>query len=258
MEFTDDIGNTIILDQHPERIISLVPSITATLFDLSAGNLLVGRTKFCIHPEGQVKALPVVGGTKNIHLDKIVALRPDLVLCNKEENTLDIFEEIRSAGIPVWVNETRNLEDNAKLILNLGLITGQTERAKAINNVIGEGFSEIRNKFQQKSALYLIWKDPYMSIGRDTFIHDIMSWVGLINCTREYSRYPALDTTLLRHLNPELVLLSSEPYPFREKHIDEIQALFPEAEVHLVQGEYFSWHGSMMADAVKYFRQLEL
>lgn len=255
-EFRDDIGQVLYFEKLPQKIISLVPSITATFFDLHAEDLLVGRTKFCIHPVPEVDAVPIVGGTKHILLDKIVALQPDIIICNQEENTLDTFERLQQQQIPVFVNETKTIPDNSKLISQLGMITGKTEAAQQLCLRIERELDTVKNLFSGNKAIYLIWKGPCMSVGNDTFIHSILQHIGLDNCMKKYSRYPELTIEEIVDIAPDYLLLSTEPYPFKQQHVEYFQELLPHTKVILVQGEYFSWYGSKMQGAAEYFKQL--
>lgn len=255
-EIIDDTGQILSFDTLPQRIISLVPSITATFFALQAEKLLVGRTKFCIHPATEVDLIPIVGGTKHIQLDKIVELEPDLVICNKEENTLDIFERLNKQQISVFVNETQTVEDNSKLITQIGMIAGKKEAAQLLCHHIEQELDSVRNIFLGNSVIYLIWKGPYMSVGNDTFIHHILQHIGFKNCMKAANRYPELMIEDIINLTPEYLFLSTEPYPFKQMHLDELMKLLPCTKVVLVQGEYFSWYGSKMLGAATYFMQL--
>lgn len=256
INITDDIGQSFYFEKIPQRIISLVPSVTYTFFDLQSEHLLVGRTKFCILPKTKVASIPVVGGTKQIHIDRIIELQPDLVICNQEENTLEIFEQLKSAGIPTVVTITKNLEDNSRLIQLLGTLTQQSSLAEKINEQITASMQEVKNIFQQKTTIYLIWKDPYMTIGQDTFIHDMLEQIGIVNCFQDQNRYPSTDIREIAELRPDYLLLSSEPYPFQQKHLEEFQKLLPGTKVMLVDGEYFSWHGSMIRHSAEYFKEM--
>lgn len=252
----DDIGQSFIWEQLPQRIISLVPSISCSIVELGAVFQLVGRTKFCIHPHDKITSIPVVGGTKQIHLEKTQDLQPDLVICNHEENTKEIFDTLQSLSIPVFVTDTKTLSDNDRLLNQLGIILGKEQEALYFQQVIHQEFQSVCDLFKGKKVIYLIWKDPYMSIGGDTFIHNILHQIGLNNCLAEGKRYPTIEESMIENYAPDFIFLSSEPYPFKEQHLSCFQTLFPQAKVVLVQGEYFSWYGTMMKDACSYFREL--
>jgi iron complex transport system substrate-binding protein len=253
--FVDDLHQEIILEELPRRIISLVPSITQTICDLGCGDKLVGRTKFCIEPETALQQVPIVGGTKKVDVEKILALRPDIVLCNKEENTSEIFE-VLSREVPVWVSDVITLDDNERMISQLGAITGANETAAEISKQIRGSLELVKGKMSEKKALYLIWKDPYMTIGCDTFIHHVLQHLGFVNVAGSLRRYPAFEPLESTFESPDYILLSSEPYPFSLRHVADWEAFYPEAKVLTVDGAFFSWYGSKMSGAADYFLQV--
>ncbi|MBL7765680.1 MAG: ABC transporter substrate-binding protein [Chitinophagaceae bacterium] len=236
-----------------KRIVSIVPSQTELLFDLGLDDEVVGITKFCIHPEAWFRNKTRVGGTKNLNLDKIRELRPDLILANREENTKEEVE-ILSQEFPTYISDIHNLKEAMDMILEVGQLCGREKQAQVMIRNIAQQNGELP-QFKLRSALYLIWRNPFMAAGSDTFIHDMMQRSGFVNVVQS-ERYPELKADFISQLNPEVVLLSSEPYPFKEKHIDEIQSLWPEAEVRLVDGELFSWYGSRLLKSFDYFRAL--
>ncbi len=235
------------------KIISLVPSITETLFDFGLNpDQIVGRTKFCIHPEEKIKSVKMIGGTKNLNIEKIKALKPDLIIGNKEENTKEQVE-ILMKEFKVWITDIENLEDNRNFISELGYILQQQNVAEKINYETEEIFSEFEIENRRKAA-YLIWKNPYMTVGSDTFIHEIMEKLGFENIFRNRLRYPAITSDELQ--NADYILLSSEPFPFREKHAEELKKILPETKIILVDGEAFSWFGSRPSKSGAYYRSL--
>lgn len=257
MQFTDQLGRTIVIENYPERIISLVPSQTELLCDLSVKENLVGITKFCVHPIGLTKEKTIVGGTKNLRMSVIENLQPDLIIANKEENVKEQIETL-AEKFPVWISDVNNYADALKMITAIGEITNTTTIAKQIITTIEKEkfrFSSEINK-KNKSALYLIWKDPFMAVGGDTFIHDMLQQAGFNNAVGDLNRYPELNVEDIKTLHPEIILLSSEPYPFKEKHIAEIQVIVPDAKILLVDGEMFSWYGSRLQYCWKYFFDL--
>ena len=265
---TDQLGRTITLDHLPRRIISLVPSQTELLYDLDAN--VVGITKFCIHPSTWFQEKPRIGGTKDIDPDKIDALQPDLIIANKEENDRDQVEAL-AARYPVWTSDIHNLDDAIAMIRSVGELIGQTAKAQTLATDIEKAFSDLTAispsspiPFAIPSpttsttpsplrTVYFIWRNPWMTVGGDTFIHDMLQRCGLTNLFVTESRYPVVDPSTLS--NCDLVLLSSEPYPFRARHLQEIQTLLPNVIVRLVDGEPFSWYGSRLLRAPAYFRQ---
>ena len=257
--FTDQLGNVITISYPPKRIISLVPSQTELLFDLGLDKEIVGLTKFCIHPIEKFAARTKIGGTKKLNIEKIRSLEPDLIIGNKEENQQEQIEVLMQE-FPVWMSDIYTLDDAKKTITEIGELVDRSPEASYLNHLITAGFNDLHTLALQnglnKKAAYLIWKDPYMLAGKDTFINDIMRLNGLVNIT-DLSRYPQADLQQLAALQPELVLLSSEPYPFEEKHLEEIRDILPQAKVMLVDGEMFSWYGSRLVKAVQYFFQLQ-
>jgi ABC-type Fe3+-hydroxamate transport system substrate-binding protein len=257
--FTDQLHREVQLEYPPKRIISLVPSQTELLFDLGLNEEIIGLTKFCIHPAAQVKGKSTIGGTKNLNLDLIRSLKPDLIIGNKEENQQQQIEELMQE-FPVWMSEVNNLEQAKLAITQIGELVDRSPEAAYLNHLIHAGFNDLRTLAQQhhlkRAAAYLIWRGPYMAAGKETFIDDLMALNGIRNVVGS-SRYPEIALAELAALRPSLVLLSSEPYPFGEKHIQEIAAVLPYAEVRLVDGEMFSWYGSRLVKAVQYFFQLQ-
>ncbi|GAA4153049.1 helical backbone metal receptor [Chryseobacterium ginsenosidimutans] len=235
------------------KVVSLVPSITEALFDLGlTENEIVGRTKFCIHPREKVKNVAIIGGTKNINIDKIRALQPDLILANKEENIKEQVEALMD-DFKVIVTNVENIEDNYYLLKNLGKIFNKEDRAQLFNLKIYEVLNEAKIKSNIKVA-YLIWKNPYMTIGSDTFIHKILGEIGFENIFKDKKRYPEIKTEDLAEA--DIIMLSSEPFPFKEKHIDELKAFYPDKKIMIVDGEAFSWYGTHIAKCENYFKEL--
>jgi ABC-type Fe3+-hydroxamate transport system substrate-binding protein len=251
MKFTDQLGHEIILKQQPKRIISLVPSQTELLADLGLGEEVVGITKFCVHPEDWFRKKKRVGGTKNVNLNAIRKLNPDLIIANKEENERGQVEEL-SRTYPVWVSDVRNLDHAIDMVERVGELTGKTEKALEITRKICHKFDTTLIPPRPRRALYFIWKEPLMTVNADTFIHDMMQRSGFNNLAAGMpARYPVLTVEQLRQLNPEFVLLSSEPYPFKEKHIKAFQSWVPAARIMLIDGEAFSWYGSGLLRGVQ-------
>lgn len=235
------------------KVVSLVPSITEALFDLGlTENEVIGRTKFCIHPEEKVKNVAIIGGTKNINIDKIKALQPDLILANKEENIKEQVEALMG-DFKVVVTNVENIEDNYYLLKNLGNIFHKEEKAQLFNLKIYEILNDAKIDSDIKVA-YLIWKNPYMTVGSDTFIHKILGEIGFNNIFSDKTRYPEIQTEDLAEA--DIIMLSSEPFPFKEKHIEELQKVYPEKKIMIVDGEAFSWYGTHIAKCENYFKEL--
>ncbi|MEE1944808.1 helical backbone metal receptor [Pedobacter sp. KR3-3] len=252
--FVDQLGNELTINYPPQRIISIVPSQTELLFDLGLDEEVIGITKFCIHPIEKFATRAKVGGTKKLRIDEIRRLQPDLIIGNKEENTQAEIE-LLMREFPVWMSDIYNLDDAVATIRQIGELVNREPEAAYLNHLIHAGFNDLQtlalSKGIHQNVAYLIWKDPYMLAGRHTFIDDVLRRIGLNNAVAE-SRYPALTLQELQALNCQLVLLSSEPYPFKEKHIQELQEALPQAKVWLVDGEMFSWYGSRLVKAVQY------
>ncbi|RQP07933.1 MAG: cobalamin-binding protein [Chryseobacterium sp.] len=227
------------------RIVSLVPSLTESLFDLGlTTDEVVGRTKFCIHPEGEIKKVQTIGGTKNLNIDKIKSLAPDLILANKEENVKEQVEELMQ-HFCVDVDDTITLTHNDALLRRLGKLIDRESAAEQSIEKIHDNFRNIPKTSMPVKTAYLIWKKPYMTVGGDTFIHHMMERIGLENIFGQRLRYPAIEIEEMAEA--ELILLSSEPYPFKQKHADELQAFLPGKKILTVDGEAFSWFGTHIA-----------
>ncbi len=257
--FTDQLGRDITINYPPQRIVSIVPSQTELLFELGLDQEVIGITKFCIHPIEKFATRTKVGGTKKLLIEKIRALKPDLIIGNKEENTQEEIE-LLIEEFPVWMSDISHLEDAMLAITQIGELVNREPEAAYLNHLIHAGFTDLQtlavSKNINKNVAYLIWKDPYMFAGRDTFIDDILRKIGLANVVLQ-KRYPELNIAQLVTLEPQLVFLSSEPYPFKQKHIDEIKFALPQAQVMLVDGEMFSWYGSRLVKAVEYLFHLQ-
>lgn len=255
MLIKDQIGEEVEIADYPKRIVSLVPSQTELLFDLGLGDRVVGITKFCVHPEEWYRSKTRIGGTKDVDIEKVKSLNPDLIIGNKEENTLKDVKTLRKIA-PVWISDVNDLKDSIEMIQHIGGICNVAQKANEISRKITENFNSFDSKIKGKSVLYFIWKNPYMVVGKDTFIHSILTdQLGLKNLMCNESRYPSYELNDLSE-EPDFIFLSSEPFPFKEKHAEEINSVFPNSEVVLVDGEYFSWYGSRLVDAPLYFEKL--
>jgi ABC-type Fe3+-hydroxamate transport system substrate-binding protein len=253
--FADMMGREVEIRFPPQRIVSLVPSQTELLADLGLNDEVAGITKFCVHPESWFRSKTRVGGTKQLHIDKIRELQPDLIIANKEENTQEQIEQL-AAEFPVWISDIQNIPQALQMIQVVGQLTGTDAKAGELVENIVAGFNKLAKATAPKRVAYFIWRDPWMSVGRDTFISNMITTMGWTNVLAGETRYPEVSAEDLRDLNPELVLLSSEPFPFKEKHIAEVKAVLPNAEVLLVDGEMFSWYGSRLVKAVDYLQSL--
>jgi ABC-type Fe3+-hydroxamate transport system substrate-binding protein len=253
--FTDMMGRDVDIAFPPKRIVSVVPSQTELLHDLGLEDEVVGITKFCIHPDGWFRSKTRIGGTKKLDIDKIRAIKPDLIIANKEENEQAQIEAL-AAEFPVWISDIQTLPQALQMIQVVGLITDREMKANEIVDEIVQGFTKLQRAAGAKKVAYFIWYNPWMSVGGDTFISNMIRTIGWHNVLAGKSRYPEVTLEELKAHDPELVLLSSEPFPFKEKHIAEVKATLPNADVQLVDGEMFSWYGSRLLKAVAYLQAL--
>jgi ABC-type Fe3+-hydroxamate transport system substrate-binding protein len=254
--FTDGLQRGIELSVFPpKRIVSLVPSQTELLYDLGLHSEVVGITKFCVHPDTWRTEKTIIGGTKQVHFDKIQDLKPDVIIANQEENTKEIVEKC-SAIAPVYVTNIKTLDDAFDMMLNLGELVNKTTQANKLVLHIKEEFNLLKDTCSGR-FLYFIWQNPYMVAGRDTFIHAVLSHFGFTNAIEDvYSRYPEITKEKIEKLTPEYIFLSSEPYPFKEKHVQHLKTILPNAKIYLVDGEMFSWYGSRMRYTCNYIQSL--
>ncbi|QEC79958.1 ABC transporter substrate-binding protein [Mucilaginibacter ginsenosidivorax] len=252
--FRDQLNRVINLPSIPKRIVSVVPSQTELLFYFGLNVEIVGITKFCIHPEAKVKEIAKVGGTKQLNIELIKSLRPDLIIANKEENDRGQVEELMDV-CPVWVSDIYDLETALTMIEGVGDIVGKGQEAYALNLEIRHRFDTYIFPPLNITVAYFIWKNPYMVAGRQTYIDSLLQKCGLTN-TFESERYPEVSPDDLAAANPNVIFLSSEPYPFKQKHVHEFKQLVPKAKAVLVDGEMFSWYGSRLLQVPGYLRRL--
>lgn len=251
---TDSLGRPVQIPEVPQRIVSLCPSQTETLFALGLAGRIVGRTRYCIHPADAVRPVAVVGGTKKVDISAVQALHPDLIIAEKEENTPQDVEAL-SAIAPVYVTNIESYDTALQSILELGELTGQRDQAQALVREIETAFAQIPSAIAPLPVLYLIWRKPYMAAGMPTYIGSLIERLGWKNIAATLpGRYPVIDDPTA--LAPTVVLLSTEPYPFTEKHFPQIQQIWTAARVLLVRGDYFSWYGARMREAAPYLAQL--
>jgi len=256
MQVTDQLHRVIEIPDNPLKIVSLVPSQTELLVSLGLRDKLVGITKFCVHPTDLRNTVTVVGGTKSVHYDKIETLQPDIILCNKEENTQEMVDRLSQIA-SVWISDIFTVDDALEMISAFGsMFKVTTNASKLIATIKTEirSFSEFMEGKAFKKVAYVIWKRPYMLAGRYTFINELLKLNRYENCIVDGdSRYPEVSLSALN--NVDLILLASEPFPFKESDVVEIKNALNK-EVRLVDGEYFSWYGSRLATAFQYFKTL--
>ena len=254
---TDQMGRQVAVPNSPSWILSVVPSQTELLFDLGLDEEVAGITKFCIHPEEKFRVKPRFGGTKKLHLDRIEALQPDLIIGNKEENSQSDIEWLMER-FPVWMSDIHSLEDAYAMIESVGQLVDRSSQAEAITGKVRQGFAELTQESGSGlKVAYLIWQNPWMVAGQDTFIQHLIERCGWQNVfTSNQGRYPEVSAEQLRQADPQVILLSSEPFPFKEKHIVPLQKICPEAVIKTVDGELFSWYGSRLLHTPAYLKKL--
>jgi Periplasmic binding protein len=249
------------------RIASLVPSLTELLVALGLGQHIVGRTGFCIHPADAVKNIPKVGGTKDVNLAKLRTLAPTHVLINVDENRLDVAQALREFVPHVLVTHPRTPQDNLALIDQMvdafGDVAGVKDNAALLRSDFQQAWSQTASVAAiEQRVLYLIWRDPWMTVARDTYIANMLAsvnwktWPDVTGGEHGAARYPALTGNEPWLRNIDRVLLSSEPYRFSADHIAEAQRLCPQAQVQLIDGELLSWYGPRAAAGLRYLSEL--
>jgi ABC-type Fe3+-hydroxamate transport system substrate-binding protein len=251
----DMLGRKISVPEKPQRIISLVPSQTELLFDMGLENEVAGITKFCVHPEKWFHGKTRIGGTKNLHFEIIDEIEPDLILANKEENNQRDIEALEKK-YPVWISDIHHLNDALKMIEQIGALVDKIQESKALYKIIYKKIYDLNIEREKNKALYFIWQKPWMCAGDYTFISDMMHFAGFENCLKNRKRYPEISESELKKINPDYILLSSEPFPFNEKHDAEMKKICPNSKVILVDGEMFSWYGSRLSKSADYFLSL--
>lgn len=253
--FKDQMQRTVVVGHPPQRIVSLVPSQTELLHTFGLDTEVVGITKFCVLPEKWFQTKPRVGGTKQLHLDAIEQLRPDLIIGNKEENEVAQIEAL-AARFPVWMSDISTFGDAMRMIGEVGSLTGSIEEARLLVESIESDFKVLIKPMRRIRAAYFIWQEPYMVAGNQTFIHDMLQKAGFDNVFATQNRYPTITPEALNAAAPEVIFLSSEPYPFKNHHLAEFQRICQEAVVQIVDGALFSWYGSRLLHSAAYFQTL--
>ncbi|WP_409417115.1 ABC transporter substrate-binding protein [Flavobacterium sp. PS2] len=255
----DQIGTSHSFGTAPKRIISLVPSQTELLYDLGLEDKIIGITKFCVHPYHFKSTKKMVGGTKKVHYEKIRLLNPDIIICNKEENTKEIVEKL-SEICPVWVTNILTIEDNFQMITDFGQLFNCRTEAQKWNDKLAFGLKDFKSYIKDKpfkKAAYFIWKNPFMVAGSDNYINELLKLNHFTNIYLDKGRYPEIEIKKMRlEGDPDVVLLSSEPYPFKEEDAFEIGRFTHHAKTVFVDGEMFSWYGTRLLKAFSYFKQM--
>lgn len=259
--YVDQLGNSITLEKPPVRIVSLVPSLTELLFDLGLEDRLVGITKFCVHPYHLKSTKTIIGGTKKVHAEKIRLLQPDIIIANKEENTPEIVAAMQQIA-PVWVSDICTIADTLHMITEFGKIFGVRTTARQWTDKISYGLQDFEQYIKDKAwerCAYFIWKDPYMVAGNGTFINEMLKLNHFKNIYQDREgRYPEVIVQKMRiQGDPEIVFLSSEPFPFKDEDAFELGRHTHHAKTIFVDGEMFSWYGSRIVKAFAYFKKLQ-
>lgn len=253
--YIDQMNRRVEVNFPPKRIVSIVPSQTEFLYSIELENEVVGITKFCIHPKKWFASKSRVGGTKNVDIDKILGLKPDLIIGNKEENQKENIEALEKIA-PVWMSDIYTLEDAYDMMMKIGEICNKEHQSRACVHAIKENFNAFTPQFYNQSVLYLIWENPMLAVAKNTFIHHLLTDVfKMKNILEKEERYPEVKSE--NEINPDFIFLSSEPFPFKDKHIEKYKKRFPNSKVILVDGEFFSWYGSRLLGAPNYFSELQ-
>jgi ABC-type hemin transport system substrate-binding protein len=239
----------------PERIVSLVPSLTEALFVFGAGERVVGRTRYCLWPPRVVGRVPTVGGTKKVDVARLLELEPDLVVAVKEENSRENVEKIQDAGVPVFVGAPESVEGALWLLRELARVV-EAPRAETALGPVERVYRRLweGGRAGARRVFVPIWKNPYMSVGSDTYAHDVLVTCGGENVCGGSTRYPVFALEEVEATQPEVVLLPDEPYPFCAEDVEEFYALdIPAARsnrIHLVDGKLLTWYGPRMASSL--------
>ncbi len=262
MNWTDALGRSVAIEKPPRRIVSLVPSITETLFAFNLGKRIAGVTKYCTEPADGVADLPKVGGTKNVDVEAVVKLKADLVIANVEENEKEDIEALETAGLTVFVTYPRTVIHATAMMRTLAEMMETKDAAAPIAAAIEAEAALARAADRDRTPLRVfcpIWRDKWMTIGPDTYIHDFLSSCGLQNVyvdSRE--RYPEIELADVAARQPDVVLLPNEPYRFQPRHVKEVAKAIPgisESRIHIVDGKDISWYGPRIADALLRIRK---
>jgi ABC-type Fe3+-hydroxamate transport system substrate-binding protein len=256
----DATGVALPTDQPRRRIVSLIPSTTETLCALGLAGALVGVTAYCREPAAVTRTKTRVGGEKDPDLDRIKALAPDLVIANVEENVAAHVEALRASGVPVWVTYPRTVDGALAMLRELGEVTGAREAAARLLAELAPLVARVRAALAPRPPVpvfYAIWRDPYMTVGPDTYAHDVLTLCGAANVFADArERYPAVTLDAVAARRPAVILLPDEPFRFREVHRRDFDA-YPDVpavrdgRVLLVDGKPFTWHGPRLADALR-------
>lgn len=265
MTTVDALGRSVELPDVPRRIVSLVPSITETLFAFGAGEAVAGVTKFCVEPAEAVAAKAKVGGTKNVDIQRTLALQPDLVIANMEENERRDIEQLTAAGVPVYVTYPRTVAEGIQMMRDIAALTGTNATAQTY---IQDAEAELERALAANEARGLvrvfcpIWRNPWMTIGRETYMHDFITVCGGCNVfAGKMGRYPQITLAEVARRAPQVTLLPDEPYRFRPQHMAELEA-YPQVpavrdrRIYLLDGKHLCWYGPRIAEGLRHVQEL--
>jgi len=255
---TDQLGRKVVVPLEPQRVISLVPSLTEYLHDLDLGERLAGVTRYCSRPRDVVKGRVSVGGTKKFDFQRIASLKPDLVIANKEENYQSGIEQL-AEQYPVWVSDICDLDSALTALQSIAELVNRADTGRDMIHQIRHSFDQPLDAglTEPPRVAYFIWRNPWMVCGSNNFIDDMLRRAGFHNVFTEHAdRYPAITMNKIAEMEPDFLLLSSEPFPFSEKHIEELRHLLPLCNACIVDAEPFSWYGSRLLHAADYFAKL--
>lgn len=255
MIFKDQLNRVVRLQKYPERIVSLVPSITELLFDLDLSEEIIGVTDYCIKPESKILQKKKIGGTKNFDFITIDELRPDLIIGNKEENYKEGIMRLRKK-YPVWISDVNSIEDALNMILEIGKMVNRQDESRRLAEKIKTDLLVNAGCYPKIKTAYIIWKEPYMAAGGKTFINAMMDTCGFVNIFEKLERYPCINLEDMKEA--DLILLSTEPFHFKQKDVVDIQKILCEKSVKLIDGTIFSWYGSRMQYAAAYIKNFRV
>jgi len=253
----DQLNREVILNNYPKRIISLVPSQTELLVDLGLEKNIIGITKFCVHPKYLTLKKTIIGGSKKVNYKKIKRLQPGLIIANKEENTEEIVENTNEIA-PTYVSDILTIADSLNFISDISKLCNVEENAQKLVDDISTALTDFKKFIEvspSRKVAYFIWHKPWMVVGGNNYINEILKLNNFNNIFEGADRYPEVYVENLSDLKPDLILLSSEPFPFSDKHIEELKK-HVNSKIILVDGEMFSWHGSRLLKGLEYFKSL--
>ena len=263
--FTDALYRPIEIQHAPKRIVSLVPSITEALFTFGLGDAVVGVTRFCVEPREGVAAKAKVGGTKTLDVTQVRQLEPDLVIANVEENRPEDVRQLMAAGLNVMVTFPRSVTAGIAMMRQLSEMTDSVSRASPIIEEASAALAEARARNEARRPLRVfcpIWRNPWMSVGPDTYIHDFLHVCGGLNIfARRHERYPITDMTEVARKDPQVIFLPDEPYRFSEKHLPEVSkhpyvSAVRDQRVYLIEGKHLCWYGPRIAGSLRFVEDL--